>query len=76
MVYYGCYILPDAAPRHPFRKGIPMDIIQTLAHELDRNPQHVENVVRLLDEGKLMGKCLNDVHRYSFPKRMPRRGVR
>ena len=51
MVYYGCYILPDAAPRHPFRKGIPMDIIQTLAQELDRNPQHVENVVRLLDEG-------------------------
>ena len=28
-----------------------MDIIQTLALELDRNPQHVENVVRLLDEG-------------------------
>ena len=28
-----------------------MDIIQTLAQELDRNPQHVENVVRLLDEG-------------------------
>ena len=28
-----------------------MDIIQTLAQELDKNPQHVENVVRLLDEG-------------------------
>ena len=28
-----------------------MDIIQTLARELDRPPQHVENVVRLLDEG-------------------------
>ena len=28
-----------------------MDIIQTLAHELDKNPQHVKNVVRLLDEG-------------------------
>ena len=28
-----------------------MDIIQTLARELDKNPQHVENVVRLLDEG-------------------------
>ena len=27
-----------------------MDIIQTLAQELDKNPQHVENVVRLLDE--------------------------
>ena len=29
-----------------------MDIIQTLARELDKNPQHVENVVRLLDEGR------------------------
>ena len=29
-----------------------MDIIQTLAQELDKNPQHVENVVRLLDEGR------------------------
>ena len=28
-----------------------MDIIQTIAQELDKNPQHVENVVRLLDEG-------------------------
>ena len=28
-----------------------MDIIQTLAQELDKNPQHVKNVVRLLDEG-------------------------
>ena len=28
-----------------------MDIIQTLAQELNKNPQHVENVVRLLDEG-------------------------
>ena len=28
-----------------------MDIIQTLAQELDKNPKHVENVVRLLDEG-------------------------
>lgn len=28
-----------------------MDIIQTLAQDLDKNPQHVENVVRLLDEG-------------------------
>ena len=28
-----------------------MDIIQTLAQELDKNSQHVENVVRLLDEG-------------------------
>ena len=28
-----------------------MDIIQTLAQELDKNPQHVENIVRLLDEG-------------------------
>ena len=28
-----------------------MDIIQTLAQELDKNPQHVENVVLLLDEG-------------------------
>ena len=28
-----------------------MDIIQTLAQELDKNPQHVENVVRLLDDG-------------------------
>ena len=28
-----------------------MDIIQTLAQELDKNPQHVENVIRLLDEG-------------------------
>ena len=29
-----------------------MDIIQTLAQELDKAPQHVENVVRLLDEGR------------------------
>ena len=28
-----------------------MDIIQTLADELDKKPQYVENVVRLLDEG-------------------------
>ena len=28
-----------------------MDIIQTLAKELDKNPQHVKNVVQLLDEG-------------------------
>ena len=28
-----------------------MDIIQTLARELDKKPQYVENVVRLLDEG-------------------------
>ena len=28
-----------------------MDLIQTLAQELGRPPQHVENVVRLLDEG-------------------------
>ena len=28
-----------------------MDIIQTLAEELDKNPHYVENVVRLLDEG-------------------------
>ena len=28
-----------------------MDIILTLAKELDKLPQHVENVVRLLDEG-------------------------
>ena len=32
-------------------KGLEMDIIQTLAQELDKAPQHVENVVRLLDEG-------------------------
>ena len=29
-----------------------MDIIQTLAQELDKNPQHVKNVVQLLDEGR------------------------
>ena len=28
-----------------------MDIIQTLADELDKKPQYVENVIRLLDEG-------------------------
>ena len=28
-----------------------MDIIQTLAQELGKNPQHVKNVVQLLDEG-------------------------
>ena len=28
-----------------------MDSIQTLAQELDKNPQHVKNVVQLLDEG-------------------------
>ena len=28
-----------------------MDIIQTLADELDKNPRYVENIVRLLDEG-------------------------
>ena len=28
-----------------------MDIIQTLAQELDKNPQHVKYVVQLLDEG-------------------------
>ena len=33
------------------RKGISMDIIQTLARELGESAQHVENVVRLLDEG-------------------------
>jgi len=27
------------------------DIIQTLAKELDRRPEHIENVIRLLDEG-------------------------
>ena len=32
-------------------KGLEMDIIQTLAQELDKAPQHVENVVCLLDEG-------------------------
>ena len=34
-----------------FTKGNSMDIIQTLAQELGKNAQHVENVVRLLDEG-------------------------
>ena len=29
-----------------------MDMIQTLAQELNKDPRHVENVVRLLDEGK------------------------
>ena len=29
-----------------------MNMIQTLAQELNKDPQHVENVVRLLDEGK------------------------
>ena len=28
-----------------------MDIIQTLAQELGKEPRHVENVVQLLDEG-------------------------
>ena len=28
-----------------------MDIIQTLARELGESAQHVENIVRLLDEG-------------------------
>ena len=28
-----------------------MDMIQTLAQELNKDPRHVENVVRLLDEG-------------------------
>mgnify|MGYP000369903643 CR=1 FL=1 len=28
-----------------------MDIIKTIAQELDKDPRHVENVVRLLDEG-------------------------
>ena len=28
-----------------------MDMIQTLAQELDKKPQYVENVIRLLDEG-------------------------
>ena len=28
-----------------------MDIIQTLAQELSKEPRHVENVVQLLDEG-------------------------
>ena len=32
-------------------KRISMDIIQTLARELGESAQHVENVVRLLDEG-------------------------
>ncbi|MFR8729402.1 MAG: Tex-like N-terminal domain-containing protein, partial [Dysosmobacter sp.] len=27
------------------------DLIQQLASELDKDPRHVENVVRLLDEG-------------------------
>ena len=27
------------------------DLIQTLARELDAAPEHVENVVRLIDEG-------------------------
>ena len=27
-------------------------IIEQLAKELDKQPQHVENVVRLLDEGR------------------------
>jgi len=30
-----------------------MDMIQTLAQELNKDPRHVENVVRLLDEGKV-----------------------
>ena len=29
-----------------------MDMIQTQAQELNKDPRHVENVVRLLDEGK------------------------
>ena len=29
-----------------------MDIIQTLADEHDKNPRYVENIVRLLDEGR------------------------
>ena len=32
-------------------KRISMDIIQMLARELGESAQHVENVVRLLDEG-------------------------
>ena len=28
-----------------------MDLIQTLARELDKDPRHIENVIRLLDEG-------------------------
>ena len=28
-----------------------MDIIQTIARELDKDPRHIENVVQLLDEG-------------------------
>lgn len=28
-----------------------MDMIQTLAQELGKKPQYVENVIRLLDEG-------------------------
>ena len=28
------------------------DLIQQLASELDKDPRHVENVVRLLDEGR------------------------
>ena len=31
------------------------DIIQQLASELNKDPRHVENVVRLLDEGTLRG---------------------
>ena len=31
-----------------------MDIIQTLARELDKDPRHVENVVRLLEEGNTL----------------------
>ena len=33
------------------RKGKCMNIIETIARELDKDPRHVENVVRLLDEG-------------------------
>ena len=34
-----------------------MDIIQTLAQELNKDPRHVENVVRLLDEGKAQDRA-------------------
>ena len=41
-----------------------MDIIQTLARELGESAQHVENVVRLLDEGN----TIPFIARYSLAK--------
>ena len=32
-------------------------IIEQLAKELEKQPQHVENVVRLLDEGNKIGRA-------------------